>query len=59
MPFRSEAQRRYLFMAHPKIAREFADATPKNADLPEKVGQQSAESTKKNRLAAMRKMAGD
>lgn len=37
MPFRSEAQRRYLFAKHPDVAREFAEATPKGKKLPEKV----------------------
>lgn len=37
MPFRSEAQRRYLFSQHPEVAREFADATPKGKKLPEHV----------------------
>lgn len=37
MPFRSNAQRRYLFAKHPEVAREFADATPKGKKLPEKV----------------------
>lgn len=37
MPFKSEAQRRYLFAKHPEVAREFADATPKGKKLPEKV----------------------
>ena len=37
MPFKSEAQRRYLFAKHPEVAREFADATPKGTKLPEKV----------------------
>lgn len=36
MPFRSEAQRRYLFARHPEVAKEFAAATPKGADLPER-----------------------
>lgn len=38
MPFVSEAQRRYLFATYPKIAKEFAAATPKGAKLPEHVG---------------------
>jgi len=38
MPFKSQAQRRFLFARHPKIAREFAEATPKGKKLPEKVG---------------------
>lgn len=37
MPFKSEAQRRYLFATHPEVAREFADATPKGRRLPEHV----------------------
>lgn len=35
MPFESEAQRKYLFMKHPKVAEEFAKHTPKDKDLPE------------------------
>ncbi len=37
MPFKSEAQRRFLFAKHPDVAREFAAATPKGAKLPEHV----------------------
>lgn len=37
MPFKSEAQRRYMYAKHPKIAREFQSATPKGAKLPEHV----------------------
>lgn len=37
MPFKSEAQRRYLFAKHPDVAREFAAATPENTRLPEHV----------------------
>jgi len=34
MPFKSSAQRAYLFAKHPKIAKEFASKTPKGAKLP-------------------------
>lgn len=34
MPFQSEAQRRYLWMKEPEVAREFADKTPKGKKLP-------------------------
>lgn len=34
MPFRSEAQRRYLWAKHPEVAREFAAHTPKGNKLP-------------------------
>ena len=36
-PFRSEAQRRYMYMNHPEIAKEFAEHTPKGKKLPEHV----------------------
>ena len=37
MPFKSDAQRRYLFARHPKVAAEFAAKTPTGAKLPERV----------------------
>lgn len=42
MPFRSEAQRRYLWAEHPDVAKEFASHTPKGVKLPMHVGQKSA-----------------
>lgn len=37
MPFKSKAQEKYMFANHPKMAKEFADATPDIKKLPEKV----------------------
>lgn len=37
MPFRSNAQRGFLFANNPKVAKEFAAATPKGKKLPRKV----------------------
>lgn len=37
MPFESNAQRKFMFAKHPKIAEEFAAKTPSNAKLPEHV----------------------
>ena len=37
MPFKSKAQRRYLYSQHPEIAEEFEEHTPKGKKLPEKV----------------------
>lgn len=37
MPFKSEAQRRFMYATHPKLAEEFEAATPKGKKLPEKV----------------------
>lgn len=35
MPFESKAQARYMFLKHPKIAKEFAGKTEDIGDLPE------------------------
>jgi hypothetical protein len=37
MPFKSKAQRAYLFIHDPEVARKFAKATPRLAKLPEHV----------------------
>jgi hypothetical protein len=37
MPFKSEAQRRYMYAKHPRIAERWQSHTPKNKELPEKV----------------------
>lgn len=37
MPFKSEAQRRFMFARHPDIARRFEAETPRDADLPQHV----------------------
>lgn len=37
MPFKSRAQQKFMWANHPEVAREFQDATPKGAKLPEHV----------------------
>lgn len=37
MPFKSQAQRRYMYATNPKMARKFSNHTPKGAKLPERV----------------------
>ena len=37
MPFKSQAQRRFMYANYPKIAKRWSKHTPKNADLPEHV----------------------
>ena len=37
MPFKSEAQRRFMYSQHPEIAAEFEEKTPKGRKLPEHV----------------------
>ena len=34
MPFKSQAQRGYLYIHHPELAKEFEAATPKGKKLP-------------------------
>lgn len=38
MPFKSQAQRRYMYSQHPELAAEFEAATPKGKKLPQHVG---------------------
>jgi hypothetical protein len=37
MPFKSKAQRGYLYANNPKVAKEFEKKTPKNKKLPQHV----------------------
>lgn len=37
MPFKSQVQRAFLFAKKPKIAKEFAEKTPKGKKLPKRV----------------------
>ena len=37
MPFKSQAQRGYLFVHAPKVAKQWAKETPKGAKLPKHV----------------------
>ena len=39
MPFKSKAQRRFMYSQHPELAGEFEAATPKGRKLPEKIKQ--------------------
>lgn len=36
MPFKSQAQRGYMYIHHPEIAKEFESETPKGKKLPYK-----------------------
>ena len=42
MPFISQAQRGYLFVHNPKVAKEFAAKTPKGKKLPKRAKQLKA-----------------
>lgn len=47
MPFKSKRQARFLWAKKPKIAKEFAEKTPKGKKLPEKVKRKKARKGKK------------
>lgn len=49
MPFKSQAQRRWMYENRPDLAKEFEAATPKGAKLPEHV------KSKKHKPARRRK----
>lgn len=56
MPFKSNAQRAFMYSQHPKLAKEFEDATPKGIQLPEhikKMAYGGETSPKKETLMAM------
>lgn len=37
MPFKSKAQRKFMYSQKPELAKEFEEHTPKGKKLPEKV----------------------
>jgi hypothetical protein len=37
MPFKSKAQRKFMYAKHPEMAKEWENKTPKDKKLPEKV----------------------
>jgi hypothetical protein len=37
MPFKSKAQRKFMYAKHPEMAKEWEDKTPKGKKLPEHV----------------------
>lgn len=50
MPFKSQAQARFMFANHPTIAKEFAAATPSISSLPQRLASaQSAVKTVKRK----------
>jgi len=47
MPFKSEAQRRFLYATDPKLAEEFAEKTPEGTTIPDKVSARKSAIMKK------------
>jgi hypothetical protein len=56
MPFKSEAQARYMFSQHPDIAKEFAKKTESIKDLPEHVKEPPSN---ERRMDAMKSLIGE
>jgi hypothetical protein len=50
MPFKSEAQRKFLYATDPKLAEEFAKKTPKGGSLPDKVSARKSAIMKKAKV---------
>lgn len=51
MPFKSEAQRRFMYAKKPKLAKEFEEKTPKGAELPDRSVEKKA---KKRAISGLR-----
>lgn len=58
MPFKSEAQRGYLFVHDPKVAKEFASATPKGKKLPYHVKKKKNDAKKSAHTGFMKGLGG-
>jgi hypothetical protein len=54
MPFKSEAQRRYLFSQKPEVAKEFAAKTPPGTKLPEHVAKTNKSKGKEEGMTIMK-----
>lgn len=55
MPFKSEAQRRFMHANHPEIAKEFEAATPKDAVLPKYVKGSAAQQRRVKVMQGLKK----
>lgn len=55
MPFKSQAQRRYLHATKPKTAAKFEAHTRKGEDLPERIGPPGGGDQRKQAVASLRR----
>lgn len=58
MPFKSQAQRRFMYSQHPEIAKEFESKTPKGSKLPEHVSGGKGHFKRSLRRRKMRRKKG-
>lgn len=54
MPFKSKAQRGYLYANEPAVAAKFQAATPKGAKLPARVGKKTESNPRKRQHHGMK-----
>lgn len=57
MPYKSEAQRRYLEANHPELAKQFEAETPITARLPPRVGRAKKSQRGESRLSRSSKLS--
>ncbi len=57
MPYRSEAQRRFLEANHPELAKQFEEETPITARLPPRVGRSKKSKHGESRLSRSSKLS--
>ena len=55
MPFKSEAQKKWMFANKPKMAKKWAEHTPKGKSLPKKTGAAGIVSRVKRKFASAKK----
>lgn len=44
MPFKSQAQKGWMYATHPEMAKQWQEETPKGKKLPKKVGKKNGKS---------------
>ena len=59
MPFKSESQRRFLWLKHPDIAKRWAHEYPNQGHLPKKVGKAHQRNAIRRRLRVITQKHGD
>lgn len=59
MPFKSEAQRKWMHANKPEMAKEFEAATPKGKKLPKRVSKEDAEEVEESFIKRLDQVLGE
>ena len=59
MPFKSEAQRSFMYANHPEIAKRWSSETKSESDLPERVQSNQNQPSNERRMSAMKSLIGE